>query len=556
MTTDDGLSDNKILSIYQAKDGDIWIGTDKGINRYNGIFDEGSLYGSVNSILESPTGEIIVRVVVTEQQSRDGVPFTVTSVKVYLFDGLEWEEPEIFDNFRVPRIMPEFAVESVGKLWVSTWDGLVGFDGQKWQQHDTDVDTDWLVKTSDDRLWTENSKMNVIASFNGQKWTAEFDIDNSLLDDAITSTAFVNSTGQILLGTDKGLFQYDPVLNSITDLKLGLVNVRRIYETTDQSLWVATDKGLFQLADGKWQESITDQTINVIQQTDQGQLWVATSNGLYQFHNGEWIRELTVPVNYFAELTDGILLVGGNDGLRIKPSANETIAMQIELAGEFVGGLFLASDDKLWCRSSAGIHSYDGLRWTNHEVPPEMDWDKGQLHRFPFMSNIYEDGNGIIWFNGSGSSRIASFRDGIVKTHPAFPSGGGYWSWSVLETKDGSILATGGIGAPFIYDGNDEDEWKSLPGYGKDKSDANIPLESSAVFQDNDGSIWFNGYQGIWRLHNGQWLEYRDIESKSVPLGEHFIRGPNGILRATTNRGIYRLNSAGKWVVEWKGKYI
>ena len=60
----------------------------------------------------------------------------------------------------------------------------------------------------------------------------------------------------------------------------------------------------------------------------------------------------------------------------------------------------------------------------------------------------------------------------------------------------------------------------------------------------------------IWRYHNGQWVESRDIESKPVPYGGQFIRGPDGILRAATGGGIYRLNSDQKWVVEWKGRYI
>ena len=55
-----------------------------------------------------------------------------------------------------------------------------------------------------------------------------------ILDSPTTNTALVTSTGQILLGTDQGLFQYDPVLNSITDLQLGQVDVKLIYETTDQ----------------------------------------------------------------------------------------------------------------------------------------------------------------------------------------------------------------------------------------------------------------------------------------------------------------------------------
>jgi hypothetical protein len=47
------LSSDKILTIHPAKNGDIWIGTEQGINRYNGVFEEGFFYGPVNSILES-----------------------------------------------------------------------------------------------------------------------------------------------------------------------------------------------------------------------------------------------------------------------------------------------------------------------------------------------------------------------------------------------------------------------------------------------------------------------------------------------------------------------
>ena len=42
------------------------------------------------------------------------------------------------------------------------------------------------------------------------------------------------------------------LLNAITDLQLGKVSIELIYEHRDQSLWIATDQGLFQFADGKW----------------------------------------------------------------------------------------------------------------------------------------------------------------------------------------------------------------------------------------------------------------------------------------------------------------
>ena len=398
LTTEDGLSSHVINTIYQAKNGDIWIGTDDGITRYNGLFEESSLFGSINRILELPSGQIIVRVADINNVMR-----------LSLFDGLEWDEPDFLrDNDITVSDLPEFAALSDGKVWISTreWkSGLVGFDGKNWQLYEPGVfPVDWLVKTPDGRLWTESWDLDGIASFDGQKWTAEFDTDNSLLDGAITNTVLATSSSMILLGTNKGLFQFDPVLNSITDLKLGLVNVRRIYETTDRSLWVATDKGLFQLADGKWQESITDQTINAIQQTDQGQLWLATSNGLYQFHNGEWIPELNVVVNVssFVELADGTLLAGGSDGLRVKPPADETVVMRTDLAGEFVGGLFLASDGTLWGRSTAGFISYDGLKWINHGGPNPI------IRKWPQQSSIYEDSQGIIWFNNGGAQMLGA----------------------------------------------------------------------------------------------------------------------------------------------------
>lgn len=56
------------------------------------------------------------------------------------------EEPDFFGNNDIlVSDMPQFSVLSDRKFWLSTWDGLVSFDGQKWQLYDPDVDVDWLV---------------------------------------------------------------------------------------------------------------------------------------------------------------------------------------------------------------------------------------------------------------------------------------------------------------------------------------------------------------------------------------------------------------------------
>ena len=174
LTDADGLSGNKISCIYQAKNNDIWIGTDKGINRYNGIFQGSPLDGSVNSILELPTGQVIAYEVITPKWSWMGDPW----VSIKLYDGLEWDRPDFFrslgpQNDIFKSRIPEFAVVSGGKLWMASRDGLISFDGQKWQFEDSDVrDLLWLVRTPDGRLWSQSG--DSIVSFDGQKWTLEF----------------------------------------------------------------------------------------------------------------------------------------------------------------------------------------------------------------------------------------------------------------------------------------------------------------------------------------------------------------------------------------------
>ena len=119
LTTSDGLSSNVVFNIFQANNGHIWIGTDTGINRYNGVF-ETDLYGPVNSIFELPSGQILAR----EASANN-------AMSINLFDGLEWEEPDFLDDNDITvSDMPEYVVASGGKLWMSTRDGLVGFDGQ------------------------------------------------------------------------------------------------------------------------------------------------------------------------------------------------------------------------------------------------------------------------------------------------------------------------------------------------------------------------------------------------------------------------------------------
>jgi hypothetical protein len=58
-------------------------------------------------------------------------------------------------------------------------------------------------------------------------------MEDSLLDElgATTQVVLATSTGKILLGTDEGLFQFDPNLKLLSDLDLGKVRVNKLFQS-------------------------------------------------------------------------------------------------------------------------------------------------------------------------------------------------------------------------------------------------------------------------------------------------------------------------------------
>ena len=182
-------------------------------------------------IFETVSGQIVARDIDDSQFDAES-----NIVTMYFFDGHKWDVPDFLNGLLVSD-MPEFAIVSGGHLWISTWDGLVASDGQEWQLYDPDEPIEWLVQTPDDRLWSESWRQNGIVSFDGQKWNLELNTDNSLLDGAKTNTALATSTGQILLATDRGLFQYDPDLNQLS-LTLGQDSINFMLEANDGIIWV------------------------------------------------------------------------------------------------------------------------------------------------------------------------------------------------------------------------------------------------------------------------------------------------------------------------------
>ena len=528
LTTDDGLSSNSINIIYQSKNGDIWIGTGRGTNRYNGVFESFSgITHPVNIIFQSLNGYLFARQDRPEGPIGSGV---YANSSLHVFNGSGWENPQppllddVSDN-------PEFAIASTEQLWVSTRDGLVGFDGRKWQLFDPETTgISWVIKDPDGKLWTQSWRLGIL-SFDGQKWTPEFDLYNSVFGkvQAFTQTVCYTLTGKILLGTDEGLFEYDPNSRNLIHLLAEKIRIQSILEATNGTIWIigqnSLDNGLlYSFENGKWTRHLADQSITTIYQSSDDSLWLGTRLGLYLFEQKRWKNKLslTTKVNCIYQLDDGTMMIGSDSGLWVEPNT-ENAKLIVERQNLFIKSIFQASNGVVWFRSDQGILSYNGVSWIKHGIY------SGNYGVTGLRAGVVEDADGTMWFNGFGPP-VASYKDGEWERH--YPPSGG-WMADVAQTSDGRIWTFGGAG---IWSYEKGEEWVE---------EILSPSWILEFFENPKGKYWVTYGGKISYFDDGRW-----VLAPSIPLNQEprFFQDDNGELWAAGN-GIYKWQETEKkWV--------
>ena len=278
LTITDGLSQNAGLAIFQDSQGFLWVGSQDGLNRYDGytfkVFkhdpdDPGSIsHNSVLSITEDRDGYLWIGTWGGGLNRFDRI--TETFVR-YRSDP---KEPSSLSNDTVTSIKED----SNGVLWVGTLGGL--------DRYDPSTDT-----------------------FDHFRYDAE-DPDG-LSSDAI-SVIFEDSQHHIWIGTGangiegSGLNRFDPVTGKAVRYQhieddpqsLSSNNIASIYEAPDGTLWIAT--GGFSLHGGgldqldphtgitrhfshnpQISDSLSTNDLMALRGDSSGMLWVGTwANGL------------------------------------------------------------------------------------------------------------------------------------------------------------------------------------------------------------------------------------------------------------------------------------
>ncbi|MBP1466441.1 hypothetical protein EYB53_012070 [Candidatus Chloroploca sp. M-50] len=607
LTIDDGLSQNAGLALLQDRQGYLWIGTQDGLNRYNGYTlthfkhdpdDPASLsHNSIIALYEDRDGLLWIGTwggglnrfdPATQQFTRYapdpanptslGHPIVTDILQdaqgvywVATLGGLERFDPVsgIFTHFRHnpddPASLSSDALSVIlptadGKLWIGT--GAFNIPGAGLNLFDPATGTAQHLEKTGDCLASPNIADLLLAPDGGALWIAYggYGVAGGGLDHYHPQTAacahFDNSQ----------TFGTQIADNNFTDLAFD----------RDGTLWVTSwSGGLWRMApDGQFTgihhnpadpESLSSDNTFTVWPDRSGVIWVGTlSAGInklnldtlqFRTYRHDAANPKSLPSNHISALTetsDGIIWLGSieNGLVRFDPTSGEFTPYRSDpanpnsISGDIVLTLYADSDDTLWVGTfGSGLNRFDPQTGLFTRYQNDPADPNSLLENQ--VTNLIRDRAGRLWVsNFAGLSRLDPGATGFVNyPMPAPPV-----SFGLVGDELWAGTWGGGLYRLDLADPRSLDPTTAT--FATLKNDPANPNSLSndgvwTMLQTPDGIVWLGTQAGLSRYdpETGQFTSY--TEKNGLPNASimGLLQDPQGLLWLTTNHGVVRFDA-------------
>lgn len=447
---DKGFFGGPVHAIAQSEDGYLWIGTDRGLLRFDGHrlvpvphpLQGGPALGAVRGLINDGFGNLWIRVdgahliryragTFEDMLQQEQIPLLNVSATALdnqgqllvaglgdqLFRFSQGHFHSLADAKELPGTVLALCEGRDGTLWIGTRDaGLY-----RWTSHGLQRVAGMLGQ----------AKINaLLPTQNGGAWVGTdnglFSIDSSGLRSAPLRTAFRSlpvmtlvrdEDGNVWAGNTEGLLR---VTSSLTaTFEPGVGPVTALFPDKDGSLWYGDPRGLNRLRDGMFRpwspaEGLPTSEIGAVSADSVGRIWFAPlTGGLYWLRAGELnpvrIAGLPTDVVYSISSGGGEVWLGRQRGgvTRLTESNGGWVAKSFTMANGLpqntVTSIFRSRNGSVWgATPNAGIFRIS----------------LGKVHSFASsgplaeaaVNSIAEDKRGVLWF--ATSNGLVSFNDG------------------------------------------------------------------------------------------------------------------------------------------------
>jgi ligand-binding sensor domain-containing protein/serine phosphatase RsbU (regulator of sigma subunit) len=495
-----GLPGNSVFAIQQTQDGYLWIGTQDGLVRFDGLNFE--LYNKKkNPQLKSN----VIRALYEDRRGTLWIG-TTSGGLTYLKEGEFFTYP-IKDHKTLYRISA-INEDQWGTLWIGSFsEGLTCLRDGKF----TTYTTKQGLPHNQVRFIHKDGNKNI----------------------------WVTTTAGIVKLLEPGRFQ----VYASQDL-LPYFKTVSLYDVDTKNLWIGTrENGLFRLKNGMLksygvEEGIPLLTINYLYKDRMANLWIGTDGGGLTRMRDDVLNTLPADdlltcgfVYSIYEDREGNLWVGTLDGglHQFRDSKFSTYTTREGMLHDYIGCISEGRANGLWIGTEGGLNA---LRLKDGKLTTVLTTGKGRLNDSVFC--LFEDREGYLWI-GTWGSGVYRFKEGELTPF--------------LTTKEGlsdnriSYIMKDSQGNTWIGTSSGLDRLNDDTGkitlFNREKGFSGNFI--TFVFEDSKGRLWIGTDTGLNFLREGV-INACNLASE---LENNFFRcayeGKKGVLWFGTDGGLIRL---------------
>ncbi len=548
-TSEQGLPQNSVQTIVQTTDGYLWMGTEEGLVRFDGV--RFSVFNKAN------TPAFKHNDVKTLCQARNGALWAGTlGGGALAYANGQFRHYSIRDGLS-NNFVNAIVEDKNGVVWLGTDDGLNAFRSGKF------IRVDKAAGLSSSTIST------LAADPNGGLWIGTNNglnrLESSVLEAAETGHAghvtpptnvlghlpitglYSSPDGALWAGTqDAGLFRVfgGRVVHYTSDQGLPRAPILSILKDAHQALWVGTGAGgvcLLHLerdnhfACDSSSDAPSANTVLSLYQDREQNVWMGTeSGGLNRFRDGSLItygakQGITGAVRSIYEDPDHSLWIGTDLGLkRFHDGVVTAYRTPYGPANNYAWTVMKDKEGNVWVGTNqGGLNEFTraGIKnYTTRDGLPD-----NQVHA------VYEDHAGRIWI-GTERGGMAVFTDGKFRTYTSKDGLADNRVWCILEDHQGDLLFGSDTGLTRLHNGR----------FTRIKTESVAdpdPLVGSVIYIYEDAAhvLWIGTYgSGLKRLENGKLTTYNKANGLFDDTAWNILEDGHNRLWMSSNFGIFR----------------
>ena len=500
-----------------------------------------------------------------------------------LCSAIEAAAQHRFDSWTTDNGLPQASVNAIlqtrdGFLWLTTFGGLVRYDGLRLQVFNTGntkgLRTGRFTSLFEDRegnLWIGTEGQGV-TRYKDEVFTT-YTTENGLPNNQAGQIR-EDSAGNVLIQAGDRIVQWknetfvpynpapgEPVIGRLHRTRTGAVwyldgailhkyengritadlatgfDVNRFFEDREGRLWIGTrEKRLLMFQHGKLQvysekEGYPEILLNTFYEDRKGRLWFGTrGGGLLEFKDNRFTRYTTSDslagddVLVISEDREGTLWVGTTSGLsRLTERVVTAYSIKDGLAANNVYPIYEDRQGHIWIGSWPGLTRYADGVFAN--VSQQYRVEDAQV------TSLLEDDAGGLWI-GTWGRGVRHVQDGKITafTEHELP---GTQVRAMIQDRAGSIwfgTANGLVkyrdGAFTIHTARD-----GLAG-----------KEIHAIYEDRSGRLWIGADAGLTKYQDGKFTAYTEKDGFASNIVRAIYEDSGGTLWiGMYDTGLYRL---------------